>query len=895
MPGRIALLGVLCLMVTACGGGGELAVPSTDATSPSVKITAVPPGAECANGGSLVTSPGTSTTQYVCNGSGGQNALVQSSSLPVGNVNCPQGGARVQMGQDANGNLILDPAEVSLTRYVCETGRPANGSAGPDSLVVITTAPAATDCPSGREKVASGVDINGDGLLQPAEVTNSSYVCHRSSGIGALITTQALGTGDSNCAYGGTRVISGADNDGSGSLLNADGSVNVNNATKTSYVCRGLTGASAAAGSELLVSSVAIAAGNVNCPRGGTEVVTGRNTDGTGALINADASLSVANGLNATYMCSGNKDPALVNVTGATQQMASNAGYTAANDTAQVVLTLPAKPQTGDVVRIEGSGLGGWRLAQNEGQTIDLQGLAVQASTVATVSGPSGSLSGGASDSIALIFLGDGKYGVKSSSGSGFVASDSGPASPPPIGPGNSPSDPVDNLPSFTFGELTKTFGDGSFQLNPPVPGSAFGYASSNPAVAQISGNTVVIVGAGTTTLTATLLATGQSSAATLTVNKAQAGLQLPAVTIKALTRESPSPYPHFQLQPTTKSDGALTYALSNVVASGAPALVPPGSDAASLDSQNGLTYIQPGYLPGTGTITVTQAATANYEGATVSTALVIQKGETVVQIDDKYLHVAGTDWRMIPIAVTQEVLWNTSSDLRAGVATLDDPTIADVKFSYNEYAEAVITFVPKTAGSTLLTITVTESGNLGAATVIVPLSVDQTTTTQAAMNLITVSHSVQAPYSNDFYAQFYTFVPDRTPAVKLYICSTRPQRATFAFNVGPYMHRWGRTVTVTLSDGTSSYRLGDPLKDYSPTYNKYEGVVEYYFEFPAGAYAGEIKNYTLKSNISSWGDGTAFFVPAAELTYTVQTEAQPPIGPTNGQHPNNCILTQPV
>jgi len=61
---------------------------------------------------------------------------------------------------------------------------------------------------------------------------------------------------------------------------------------------------------------------------------------------------------------------------------------------------------------------------------------------------------------------------------------------------------------TITFNPLTpRTFGDGSFALSATSSsGLPVSYSSSNPLVATISGNTVTIVGAGTTTITASQL-----------------------------------------------------------------------------------------------------------------------------------------------------------------------------------------------------------------------------------------------------------------------------------------------------------------------------------------------------------------------------------------------------
>ena len=57
-------------------------------------------------------------------------------------------------------------------------------------------------------------------------------------------------------------------------------------------------------------------------------------------------------------------------VTGTTQQATANTGYIATNSAAQVTVTLPTSLNVGDVVRVSGPGAGGWKLAQNAGQSV---------------------------------------------------------------------------------------------------------------------------------------------------------------------------------------------------------------------------------------------------------------------------------------------------------------------------------------------------------------------------------------------------------------------------------------------------------------------------------------------------------------------------------------------
>jgi hypothetical protein len=54
-----------------------------------------------------------------------------------------------------------------------------------------------------------------------------------------------------------------------------------------------------------------------------------------------------------------------------------NTAYLATSNAAEVVVTLPAAAQPGDVVRVEGSGWGGWKIAQNEKQTVKLDAVDV--------------------------------------------------------------------------------------------------------------------------------------------------------------------------------------------------------------------------------------------------------------------------------------------------------------------------------------------------------------------------------------------------------------------------------------------------------------------------------------------------------------------------------------
>jgi OmcA/MtrC family decaheme c-type cytochrome len=107
-------------------------------------------------------------------GQDGSPALVATSDEPAG-ANCAAGGSRIDFGLDANGNGVLDDAEISGTTYTCD----GPGGPGTTSLVATTTEPPGTNCPWGGTRIDNGIDANDNDVLDPSEViaTATAYVC----------------------------------------------------------------------------------------------------------------------------------------------------------------------------------------------------------------------------------------------------------------------------------------------------------------------------------------------------------------------------------------------------------------------------------------------------------------------------------------------------------------------------------------------------------------------------------------------------------------------------------------------------------------------------------------------------------------------------------------------
>jgi polygalacturonase len=158
----------------------------------------------------------------------------------------------------------------------------------------------------------------------------------------------------------------------------------------------------------------------------------------------------------------------------------------------------------------------------------------------------------------------------------------------------------VDKAPqTITFGALSaKTYGDASFTLTATVS-SPLGitYASSNTTVATISGNTVTIVGVGTTTITASQAGNANYVSATdvpqlLTVNKASQSITFNDLSDKNFND------PSFTIHATATSSLAVAFSIV--------------SGPATL---SGNTVTLDGTL-GTVTIKASQAGDGNYEAA---------------------------------------------------------------------------------------------------------------------------------------------------------------------------------------------------------------------------------------------------------------------------------------
>lgn len=275
----------------------SVACNGRDGARSLVDVTPEPTGANCVagglridagvdeNGDGVLTGIEIGDTSYVCNAI--NNLVSVTAELAGTSTICPNGGSRIQVGLDVNTNAVLDPTEVTQTSFSC------SGANGSSSLVSVTPEAAGANCANGGQRVDNGVDTNANGTLEAGEIISTSFVCNGANGQagqdgvdgqnGALVRVSAEVAG-ANCINGGSRIETGLD-------ANQNGTLEAGEVTTTSYVCDG-------ASRESLVTSTPVAPGP-NCANGGARIDGGLDLDGDGMLDTAEITSTafVCNGM----------------------------------------------------------------------------------------------------------------------------------------------------------------------------------------------------------------------------------------------------------------------------------------------------------------------------------------------------------------------------------------------------------------------------------------------------------------------------------------------------------------------------------------------------------------------------------------------------------------------
>lgn len=212
---------------------------------------------------------------------------------------------------------------------------------------------------------------------------------------------------------------------------------------------------------------------------------------------------------------------------------------------------------------------------------------------------------------------------------------------------------------SITFNELPeKTYGDIPFNLSETSSeGLTISYRVINTEVATVDGNTVTIVGAGTTEIIASQEGDEHHSAAapvtrTLTVNKARQ-----TITFNQIDNQQYG-NPLIKLNEVTDKDLPITYTVAD--------------KSIATVTEYSINLLK----PGTTTITATQAGNKNYLPAeSVTRTLTIGKGSQVIvwgEIPNKEFNSAGFD---LPLSTDKGLPITYKSDNEA-IATVNGNTV---------------------------------------------------------------------------------------------------------------------------------------------------------------------------------------------------------------------------
>jgi photosystem II stability/assembly factor-like uncharacterized protein len=316
---------------------------------------------------------------------------------------------------------------------------------------------------------------------------------------------------------------------------------------------------------------------------------------------------------------------------------------------------------------------------------------------------------------------------------------------------------------TITFAALAaKTFGDAAFALSSTASsGLPVTYASSNTAVATVSGNTITIVGGGTATITASQAGNGNYNAATdvpqtLTVNKAAQSITFAALAAKTF--------------------GDAAFALSSTASSGLPVTYASSNTAVATVSGNTITIVG----GGTSTITASQAGNSNYNAATdVPQTLTVNKAAQTITFaalaaktfGDAAFALSSTASSGLPVTYASSntavatVSGNTITIVGGGTATITASQAGNSNYNAAtdvpqtltvNKATQTITFAalaPKTFGNAAFTLAATASSGLAVTyasgnTAVATVSGNTITIVGAGSTSITASQLGNASYN---------------------------------------------------------------------------------------------------------------------------------------------------
>lgn len=171
------------------------------------------------------------------------SVLVATMAEPAG-TNCAAGGVRIRSGLDTNGNSVLDDGEVKDAVFACNGAPGAPGAAGSPgtvtaSLVRTGNEPSGANCAAAGIRIQSGPDTNNNGALEESEVKDTVFACNGTAGTASTATPSLL---RSSTEPAGANCAAGGVRIQSGQDASGNGTLEDSEVRFTNYACNGTAG-----------------------------------------------------------------------------------------------------------------------------------------------------------------------------------------------------------------------------------------------------------------------------------------------------------------------------------------------------------------------------------------------------------------------------------------------------------------------------------------------------------------------------------------------------------------------------------------------------------------------------------------------------------------------------
>jgi hypothetical protein len=289
----------------------------------------------------------------------GEIGTQQHAVLVSDNNSVPQWSAGLNDGQIIIGKTNDLPASANLT-----AGTGISITNGANSITITNTAPS-TVTPAALTSVS---DTNVTITLGGAPATALLQAASITMGWSGQLGVSRGGTGASTVGANGTLAQS------NGSIYTFTTATYPSTTTANQLLYSSATntvsGLTSANSATLVTNSSGVPAWTGSMTNG--QVLIG-STGGTPtpATLTAGPGISIANAAGSITVSGTGSGIGWTEVTGATQAMSADNGYVASN-AGLVTLTLPTTAAFGTVINVVGKGAGGWKIAQNAGQNIQL-------------------------------------------------------------------------------------------------------------------------------------------------------------------------------------------------------------------------------------------------------------------------------------------------------------------------------------------------------------------------------------------------------------------------------------------------------------------------------------------------------------------------------------------